>query len=157
MKMGTVALVIGAAESEAIEPVLIESLSDELEIATLEAAVSAGEKNPMSLVHELREQRSLEDESFGNYVEELLSRPFIPPEVREHGVEWFKSKNRIESFHKAESEARAVIAEFAFKLFKTDPTRRDFILSSHQSEVRVRVFVLEVREADLPGKFRGAA
>ncbi|MBL7714206.1 MAG: hypothetical protein JNL01_01985 [Bdellovibrionales bacterium] len=157
MKMGTVALVVGATESEAIEPILIESISDELEIATLEAAVSAGEKDPMGLVHELREQRCLEDESFGNYVEELLSRPFIPTEVREHGVEWFKSKNRIESFHRAESEARAVIADFAFKLFKTDPTRRDFILSSQQSEVRVRVFVLSVREADLPGKFRGAA
>ncbi len=139
MKIGTVALIIAPGP----EPRLLESISDELEIATLEVALNSGSEDPLQAVYEVRAKRSSEDEDFGNYVEGLLSKPFMPDEVRQHGVQWFKSKNRIEQFQKAEGEARAVITDFAFKLFKSEPSRQEFVLASSAAEVRVRVFVLK--------------
>lgn len=138
MKIGTVALIVSCPQGE---PELVETLSDELEIATLESAVASGE-DPLMAVQAIRDKRQKEDEEFGNYVEDLLSQPFVPTEVRQHGVQWFRSKNRIEQFQRAESEARSVIADFAFKIFKREPTRQDFVLSSTAAEVRVRIFVI---------------
>ncbi len=149
MKIGTVALIIaysGEGPVEASpEPCLVESISDELEIATLEVALNSGQEDPLKAVYEVRAKRSSEDEDFGNYVEGLLSKPFLPDEVRQHGVQWFKSKNRIEQFQRSENEARAVITDFAFKLFKSEPSRQEFVLASTAAEVRVRVFVLKKR------------
>jgi hypothetical protein len=141
MKIGTVALIIACPEKDS-EPVLLEALSDELEIATLEGSFQAGDPDPLEIILKVRAKRVQEDEEFGNYVEDLLSKPFLPDDVREHGLQWFKSKNKIEEYHRAESEARQVIADFAFKLFRSEPQRTDFILSSAAAEVRVRIFVV---------------
>lgn len=146
MKAGTVALVVLAAPEDAPTTsatfVLVETLSDESEIGALETALESGERDPLALVYEIRERRMKEEEVFGDYVEDLLSHPFLPKEVQEHGVQWFKSKHRIEKFQTAETEARSVIAEFAFKVFSQDPSKMDFILASPTAEVRVRVFVM---------------
>jgi hypothetical protein len=167
MKAGTVALVVAygpkpesQAEAVPLKPagkstagkstagkstewVLVDTLSDDLEIGAYEQALVQGTDDPLSVVYEVRSKRAEEDEEFGDYVEELLSKPFVPPEVQDHGVQWFRSKNRIEQFQKAETEARSVIAEFAFKIFQSDPTRTDFVLASPNAEVRVRVFLLK--------------
>jgi hypothetical protein len=142
MKIGTVALIVTYSGPRE-EPVLVESLSDEQEIGTLELALrSAAGPDALEAVRLSRLRRVEEDEAFGDYVEGLLSQPFVPPQVREHGVQWFRSKNRIEKYQAAEQEARKVIADFAFEIFRLEPARTDFVLSSSSAEVRVRVFVI---------------
>lgn len=142
MKIGTVALVVRYDHQL---PTLIDSFCDDREIAMLEAALEHGLDNPLSTVYQYRERQAKEDEDFGNYVEELLSQPFIRPEIQEHGLQWLKSKLRIEQYQKSEKEATQVITEYAFKLFRENPQQDDFILASPAAKVRIRIF--KVRDA----------
>ncbi len=150
-KMGTVALVINNDSSNSpLEFKLVAQISDEREIHALEEAIQLGSSNPLEAIQTLREKVTAEDEEFGNYVEELLSRPFVRPEIQSHGLQWLRSKLRIEEFQKCEAEATQVIADFAFKIFKEDPTRTDFILAGPVAKVRIRVFALHDASAIIP-------
>ena len=139
MKIGTVALVIA---EKGKKPVLLECLSDDQEITYLETALEKGEVHPLDLIHALRENRNLEAEEFGDYVEELLTQPFVKPEIQKHGVQWLKSKVRIEEFQKTESEAVQVISQYAYKLYLENPKRVDFFLAGPNARVRIRVFTI---------------
>jgi hypothetical protein len=143
MKTGTVALLLKCPPSRSEEAQLLEALSDEREIQLVEAALLAGEIEPMRVIRDFREREQLEDENFGNYVEDLLSKPFLRREVQEHAVQWFKSKIRIENFQKEEEEALRVIAQYALKLFVQNPERLDYLLAAPKAQVRVRIFVIE--------------
>ncbi len=138
-RIGTVALVI---RYDGPQPQLLDKLSDDREIAALEAALQSGETDPMHVVYELRERQTREDDEFGDYVEELLSQPFVRPEIQEHGIQWLKSKIRIEEYQRTETQAAQVIAEYAFRLFQENPERKEFLLSGPAATVRVRIHVL---------------
>jgi hypothetical protein len=140
-KIGTVALIIDLRDDET--PVILETLSDDAEIATLEAALGAGEQDPLTIVHQMRARQQREDDEFGNYVEELLSQPFVRPEIQEHGIQWLKSKIRIEDFQKKEADATKVIAEYALKVYRDNPAAKDFFLAGPAAKVRIRVFPLK--------------
>ncbi|RYZ68989.1 MAG: hypothetical protein EOP09_08495 [Proteobacteria bacterium] len=140
MKFGTVAVVLandGGAER------WVDTFSDEREIARLEQAIRGGEEFPLEEVYTLREKQKKEDESFGDYVELLLSQPFVRPEVQSHGVAWMKSKIRIESFRRQEQEAAETIAEYALVQYWKNPDLADFTFAGRDTEVRVRIFKLE--------------
>jgi hypothetical protein len=143
-KIGTVALIINPKG----DPELLDQFSDDREISILEAAFATQEPDPLSIVYSMRQKQCQEDEEFGDYVEELLSQPFVRPEVQEHGVQWLRSKIRIEEYQKCESQATKVIAEYAFKLFKEDPNRTEFILAGPAAKVRIRVFLVPERDAN---------
>lgn len=145
VKQGVVALVVHKA-SEGI-PQLVEALSDELEIEILELALQEGERDPLSLIYRRRERQTREDESFGNYVEELLSQPVVKPEVQEHALQWLKSKIKIERYQKTESEATRVIADYAYRLFLENQSRKDFVLAGPKAQVRVKIFEVEAEVA----------
>lgn len=142
VRQGVVALVV--LDQEGI-PQLVEALSDELEIEILELALQEGESDPLSLIYRRRERQTREDESFGNYVEELLSQPVVKPEVQDHAVQWLKSKMKIEGYQRTESEATRVIADYAYRLFMDNRARKDFVLAGPKAQVRVRIF--ELRQA----------
>lgn len=142
-RMSTVALVV---RYEGADPVLLESFSDETEIAIFESAVKGDEEDPLSSVYAMRERQAKEDEEFGNYVEDLLSQPFVRPEIQQHGLQWLKSKMRIEEFQRSERDATNVIAQYAWKLFQENSQRTDFILAGPTAKVRVKVFTLDPQE-----------
>jgi hypothetical protein len=139
-RCGTVALVVRFEEGR---PQLVDRISDDQEIEALEEALGEGEQDPLACVYGLRARMRQEDEDFGDYVETLLSQPFVKPEVREHGLQWLKSKLRIEEFRKSEAEATRTIAEYAFRLFEAQPERAEFFLAGPVARVRIRVFRLE--------------
>lgn len=138
-KTGTVALVIRFDQNT---PVLLDSLSDDSEIATFEAATVSGQGNPLECVYTLRQKQAKEDEDFGNYVEELLSQPFVRPEIQEHAIHWLKSKIKIEQFQKSEREATQVIAAYAYRVFAENPWRKDFYLAGPNAKVRILVLMM---------------
>jgi hypothetical protein len=154
-KVGTVALVVRYIDENS--PVLITALSDDAEIAVLEEALAAGEEDPLNIIHSLRKQQKDEDEKFGDYVEELLSRPFLKPEIQQHGVQWLKSKMRIEAFLRSETEATQVIAHYAFELFQQTPDQKEFYLAGPSAEVRVKIYVLHAAEENGAVGKQGAA
>ncbi len=139
MKEGTVALVIRFDKDA---PVLVEYFSDEAEIVVVEDALKAGE-DPILKVQEYRAREAEEDEEFGDYVEDLLSKPFLRPEIQLHGLQWMKSKIRIETFKQTEAQAAKVIAEYAINIFKQDQDKTDFILVGPTAKVRIRVFSVQ--------------
>lgn len=139
-KTGTVALVV---QINGGVPQLVDQISDDREIAVLTEAYDEGGIHPLEAVAQLRARIKQEDEEFGNYVEELLSQPFVRPEIQDHGVQWLKSKLRIEEFQRSEAEATKVIAEYAFNLYKADPVRTDFILAGPVAKVHIKIFLLE--------------
>ena len=143
-RCGTVALVVRFEQGA---PQLVDRISDEQEIEALENAFRESEEDPLSHVYGLRARIQQEDEEFGDYVETLLSQPFLRPEVREHGLQWLKSKLRIEEFRKNEAEATRTIAEYAFRLYEGNPEREEFFLAGPAARVRIRVFRLGT-EAD---------
>ncbi len=136
-KTGLVALIID--ESKGGKPQLLEALSDEKEISLYVEALESSHPDPLKCVYEWRVQQEQEDEEFGNYVEELLSQPFVKPEILHHGVQWLKSKMRIEEFRKSELEATRVIATYAYDIYCRDPQKSDFVLSGPTASVRVRI------------------
>jgi hypothetical protein len=144
MKAATVALVI---RFNGKSPTLIDFLSDDREIHLLDAGYDGGDVDPLKRVYEHRAQSTREEDEFGDYVEELLSQPFLRSEIREHGVQWLKSKIRIEQYQQNESDAAKIIAEYAYKVYRDDPSRTDFFLEGPATRVRIRVFVIPDEEA----------
>ncbi len=138
MKAATIALIVRAAQDQS--PEVVEVLSDNREIQMLEEDMS--ESNPLRRIHEHRDTQAREDADFADYVEDLLSQPFLKPEIQAHGVQWLKSKIRIEQYQKSEAEAAHIIAEYAIKVYAENPERRDFFLAGPKAQVRVRVFVV---------------
>jgi hypothetical protein len=124
------------------EPVLTETLTSAEEILELELALINKEPEPLKRVLEFRERQKAEDEEFADFVEGILSQPFLKPEVQEHAVQWFKSRGKIETYQKAEDEASTVIARYAFQLFSEDPKKTDFMLAGPKARVRIRVIDL---------------
>ncbi len=124
-------------------PVLLETISDSQEIHLLEQSVQHRESDPLQRVHDFREKQRREDNEFSDYVENLLSKPFLKTEIQKYGVQWLKSRIRIEQFQKDEKEAAKVIADYAFQIFSGETSLRDFFLSGPKAQVRVRVIVLE--------------
>jgi hypothetical protein len=143
MKSATIALVVRSLQGEA--PEIVEVLSDDREISMLESSWGSGGEacnQMLERIHDLRSTQEREDEEFADYVEDLLSQPFVKPEIQEHGVQWLKSKMRIEEFQRNEREAASIIAEYALKVYSTNPQRKDFLLAGPRAQVRVRIFEL---------------
>lgn len=152
-KMGTVAVVLASEGDVAGIEHWVETFSDEREIRALEKAIEDGDHFPLQRVYEYRENIEKEDEEFGDYVEELLSKGFVRPEVQEHGVAWLKSKLRIEQYRDQEREAAEVIANYALNKYKKDPELSDFVLAGPGVQVRVRIFRVKLA----PGSMSSAA
>jgi len=142
--MGTLALVV---QYQAGDPEWVQTFTDEREINVLESALTQRKKNPIETVIQFREQQAQEDEDFGNYIEDLLSQPFVRPEIQTHGIQWLKSKMRIENHKRTEANAARVIAEFAYKMFQQDSNKTDFLLAGPIAQVRIRVFVIDPEQA----------
>jgi hypothetical protein len=138
MRAATVALIV-AKRADITD--LVEVLSDEREIAVYESELLKNDVDPLARVHEYRARQIQEDDAFADYVEELLSQPFQKQEIKEHGIQWLKSKQRIEDFQKSENEAAEIIAKFALELFAKDPDKTDFFLNGPTAQVRVRIFL----------------
>jgi hypothetical protein len=126
------------------EPVLADTLTSPEEILELEMAMINREPEPLKRVEAFRVKQKTEDEEFADYVEHLLSQPFLKPEVQDHAVQWFKSRSKIETYQKAEDEASRVIAQYAFQVFSDDPSKTDFLLAGPKARVRIRVIDLSV-------------
>src|SRR3990167_5882330 len=122
MRAGTVALIV---RHEGVAPVFVEAICDDGEISVLEKALTQGQ-DPLSQVYAFREKQKAEDEEFGDYVEQLLTQPFLKPEIQSHGVQWLRSKIKIEQYQKCEREATQVIAQYAYALYCKNPDRVDF-------------------------------
>ena len=147
MKGATVALVVSSSLEGGIEPQLLEVLSDDQEILLLEQKCqeqSCEEEvaHPLEAVHQFRQGRIKEEEEFADYVEQLLSQPFVRPEIQDHGVQWLRSRIRIQEFQRHEAEAAKVIADYALKIYLADPANLDFMLAGPKASVRVKVFVV---------------
>ena len=145
-RQGTIALCVRTKEGK---PEFLEAISDDDEIALLENALQDRMNDPLETVRAFREQRKIEDEKFGDYVEDLLSQPFLRPQVQEQAVQWLRSKIRIEEFQQSETEATKVIAAYAYQVFCDNPEKKDFTLLGKSAAVRIRVFdVEEIVESD---------
>lgn len=142
-KVGTVALVIHK-KGEAAH--LVEALSDHEEIAMLGVRMQQGDENPLRSIYDLRSQQVQEDNEFADYIEEILSRPFVKRELRDQGVRWFRSKMKIEDYQKCERDATRVIAGYAYKVYQQNPQRKDFLLASENAKVRILVFEFVEKE-----------
>jgi hypothetical protein len=153
MKTATVALVI-RIDGEA--PSLAEIVSDDQEIEILETAFADQNRDALAEIQEHRRRIAREDDEFGDYVEQLLCQPFAKCEIQEHGVEWMKSRIRIEQFQKTETAAARVIGDYAYKLFSENRQLKDFFLSGPNTRVRVRIFVLPTEASDSEGASRAA-
>jgi hypothetical protein len=143
MKVATVALVVAGEDV----PSLVDVISDDHEISLLETSARSGSSDPLKAVYELRQQQNVEENQFSEYVEDLLSQPFLRSEIQEHGVQWLKSKIKIEQFQKSETEAAKIIAEYAMKILLENPQKKDFFLAGPSTMVRVRVFSLSREQA----------
>ncbi|MBC7397367.1 MAG: hypothetical protein H7333_07975 [Bdellovibrionales bacterium] len=123
-------------------PVLAETLTSSEEILELELAMMNREPEPLKRVHDFRQKASSEDEEFADFVEGLLSQPFVKPDVQSHAVQWFKSRTKIEAYQKAEDDASRVIAQYAFQVFTSDSSKVDFLLAGPKAKVRIKVIDL---------------
>lgn len=142
MKTGTVALIVRVDDPKQ-KPTILETISDDQEIKWVETKITEPNTELLKELKELRAVRTSEEEQFGDYVEGLLSQPFLPPEVRTHGVRWMHSKIKIDKFKSSEAEAAKVIADFALRVFVEDPHCEDFYLMGPSARVRVRIFKVE--------------
>jgi len=147
MKTGTIALIIAMEDGK---KQLVESISDDHEVMLLEDAYKNGDEDPLEIVYKFREKITQEDEEFGDYVEELLSQPFLRKDIRDHGLEWFRSKLRIEEYRRNETEATAVISEYAYKMYCEDLNKTDFILCGPSAKVRICVFDVSQKKEETP-------
>jgi len=137
---GTVALIIAQNRKK---PQLIVAISDDEEIAILEESIHSGHESPLDKILDFRNEKGKEEEEFGDYVEQLLTQQFVPKEVQDHGIAWFKSKMKIEDFKQQEEEATQVIAEYAYQIFLDNTERREFILSGPKAKVLIKVYLVE--------------
>jgi hypothetical protein len=145
-KTGTVALIVRRPSHPEDSCELVETISDEREIRLLEEAILEGHEDPLRVVYEARTLQEKEDEEFGDYVEDLLCRGVVRPEIQMHGVAWLKSKIRIEQFQRHEKEAARVISQYAFQHYLSKPDLTDFLIAGPQAQVRVRIFEFEEKK-----------
>ncbi len=138
-RTGTVALVVRV---EGGCPVLVDQISDDHEIEQLERSIGEGELCALEDVYVARDQQFEEEERFGDFVEALITQPFVKEEILDHGVQWLKSKMRIEEFQRSEREATRVIAQHAFRVYSENPGLTDFLLSGAHAQVRIRILEL---------------
>ena len=124
------------------EPVLTETLTSSEEILEMELAIRNRDPEPLRRLQEYRQKHSCEEEEFADFVEGLLSQPFVKPDVQDHAVQWFKSRAKIEAYQKAEDEASRIIALYAFQVFSSNPEKTDFMLAGPKARVRIRVIDL---------------
>ncbi len=139
----TIALIVTRQSGE---PVLAETLTSAEEILELEMAMIDRDPEPLRRVEVYRKKQASEDEEFADFVEGLLSQPFVKPDVQEHAVQWFKSRAKIEAYQKAEDDASRVIAQYAFKIYSSDPNRTDFMLAGPRAKVRIKVIDLNLSQ-----------
>lgn len=135
----TIALVVTRHRGQ---PVLTETLTSSEEILELELAMMNRDPEPLKRVHDFRNKQVTDEEEFADFVEGLLSQPFVKPEVQDHAVQWFKSRAKIETFQKAEDDASRIIANYAFQIYCGDPSKTDFMLAGPRAKVRVRIIDL---------------
>jgi hypothetical protein len=145
MKAATLAIAVRLDEGK---PILLDTFSDGHEIHLLETSLSKGVDDPLKPIYDRRVEQTLEDEKFSDYVEDLLSHPFVKPEIQEHGVQWLRSKIRIDQYQGEESQAAKVIAQFAFQMFCEDPTRTELMLEGPASQVKVKIVVVAAPSAN---------
>lgn len=143
----TIALIVSSINSD--QPTLKEALTSADEILELELALRNADPDPLQRVHDYRSKQQIDDEEFADFVESLLSQPFVKPEVQEHAVQWFKSRAKIEAYQKAEDNASKTIALYAFEIYRNNPTKTDFFLAGPKAKVRIRV--IELRENQSQG------
>ena len=142
MRTGKIALIL-YKESNDYE--LLESLGSEDEISVFEEALKSGVENPLSEVYRFRDTVEIEDEKNSDFIEELISQPFEKLKVKEKGNRSFQCKIRLNNYKRSEIEANNIIAEFAYRLFKKDPSKKDFVLVGPSAEVKVKVFMLDLK------------
>jgi len=140
-RSGTVALIV-QTDPTTHQTKLVDQISDDREIEAVEKAITGGDPAVLEKIYVARAKQIEEEEKFGDYVEDLITQPFVRQEIREHGVQWLKSKLRIEQFRQNEEDASRVIAGFAFQVFLENQELRDFLLAGPSAQVRIRVFVL---------------
>src|SRR5687767_1288805 len=99
MRTSTVALVV-TFESGA--PLWMDTISDEREIQYIEEALRAGDPQPLERVYESRASESKQDDDFGNYIEDLFSKPYVNTDSQKQGLKWLHSKIRIEKYQRIE-------------------------------------------------------
>jgi len=153
MKQATIALVVRhdpSGPGKLKDPDLLGVLSDDREIEVFERALLSRTEDPFAVLEAHRERIAMEESEFGDYVEDLLSQPVLKPEIREHGLQWLKSKIRIEEYQKAEKEAVDVISNYALRIYSQDPEKTDFLLAGPATHVRVKVFCLS---SEAPASF----
>ena len=136
----TIALIVTQIEGDLI---LADTLTDGDEILEFELAMVDQDPEPLRRITHFRAKQVSEEEEFADFVEGLISQPFVKPDVQEHAVQWFKSRAKIEAFQKAEDEASRVIAQYAFQIYQGDPSRTDFMLAGPRAKVRIKIIVLE--------------
>jgi len=141
----TIALIVSSKQRGA--PTLSEALTDADEILELELALMNSEPDPLKRVHDFRAKQNGDDEEFADFVEGLLSQPFVKPDVQEHAVQWFKSRAKIEAYQKAEENASHVIAMYAFEIYQNNPNKTDFFLAGPKAKVRIRVIELKEKSS----------
>ena len=142
----TIALIVRNNQQE--KPTLYEALTSADEILELELALMNSEPDPLARVHDYRSKQTVDDEEFADFVEGLLSQPFVKPEVQDHAVQWFKSRAKIEAYQKAEDNASQVIALYAFEVYQNNPSSTDFFLAGPRSKVRIRVIELKDKDSE---------
>ncbi len=134
MKTHTIALIVTHSG--------FDILQDEYEIECLENALRRGERDPLQEIIHRRTLLDQKESLQADYIEELLSRPFVRPSLQQQGVLWFKSKMKLDVHREAENEAAKVIADYAYQIYQTNPARTDFLLAGPRSQVRIRIFSL---------------
>jgi len=137
----TIALIV---RSTGNTPSLFEALTSADEILELELALKNSDPDPMKRVQDFRMKQSQDDEEFADFVEGLISQPFVKADVQDHAIQWFKSRAKIEAYQKAESNASQVIALYAFEIYQNNPSKTDFFLAGPKAKVRIRV--IEIKE-----------
>jgi hypothetical protein len=144
MRTHTIAIILAYDQGRTVH---IETLSDKDEIESLAEALDFGTQDPLNLIYEQRKVQEQLEVDFEDYVEALLTRPFLNLAIQSQGVQWFKSRIKIQEFKKSEEAAADVIAEHALKIYHKDPSQTDFFLMAKNSQVRVRVFLLPESKA----------
>jgi hypothetical protein len=123
-------------------PVLRDTLTSDSEIEFLIASMAKGELDPLGEIHRYRSHVEQQQTIFGDYVEDLLSKPFVEGSLQQQALKWLGAKIKIDQFQLQEKAAAKIISDYAYKLFKVEPAKNDFFIESAHFRIRVRIFTL---------------
>jgi hypothetical protein len=137
MQSGTVLILLGRDEEGRLK--ILESVSDDREIHFVERVLADRHPDPVLAIRQRRTLQDLEGEAFADYVEGLISARDCGIAIQRHAARWFRSRIHLEEYREAAAAARAVVVDFAFRLFCEDPSQTDFILASSNAEVRIMI------------------